>query len=143
MLPPPPPPPPPPPDGGGGEAATTVNADALCAVPPGVVTATGPVVPFAGTDVSISVDETTVNGAAAPLKVTALAPVRLLPEIVTAVPTAPEAGESEEIAGAGVLPATAKSVALWALPLAVVTVSRPVVALAGTEALIWDAETTL
>src|SRR4051812_30312802 len=60
----PPPPPPPPLGGGGGDGVTTVNADALCAVPPGVVTLTGPVLAPAGTDVSISVAETTENVAA-------------------------------------------------------------------------------
>jgi hypothetical protein len=143
----PPPPPPPPPDGGG-EDATTVKADVLAAVPPSVVTATGPVLAPEGTDASISVGETTANTDATPLNVTAVAPVRLLPEIVTAVPTAPEPGVTEEMTGAGGggvgggAAAIVKSVALCALPLPVVTAIRPVAALVGTEAWIWEAETT-
>jgi hypothetical protein len=145
------PPPPPPPlgggggGGGGGAEATTVNADALCAVPPGVVTETGPELAPVGTDVSISVGETTANVAAVPLKVTALAPEKLLPAIVTAAPTVPEDGVSDETTGPGTegLPPTVKSVALCVLPLAVVTVILPVLALDGTEAWICDVETTL
>ena len=114
-------------------------------MPAGVVTATGPVLAPAGTEVSISVGETTENVAATPLNVTSVALVKLLPVIVTAVPSGPVAGESDEIAGAVAagLPPTVKSVVLWAVPLPVVTASLPVVAFVGTDARICVADTTL
>jgi hypothetical protein len=51
-----------------------------------------PVVGPRGTVVLISELETTLNVAAVPLKVTLVAPVRLLHRMFTAVPTLPEAG---------------------------------------------------
>ena len=69
----------------------TVNFLLLVSVPPGVVTSTKPVVAPAGTVVVISDAETTVNVAAVPLNVTLVEPVKLLPRIVTAVSTLPEA----------------------------------------------------
>ena len=51
-----------------------------------------PVVAPVGTVVVISDFDFTVNVAAVPLKVTLVAPVRLVPRIVTAAPTAPEVG---------------------------------------------------
>ena len=63
-------------------------------VPPGVATSTVPVVAPAGTVVVIlnKYLDTTVNVAAVPLKLTLVAPVRLLPRILTAAPTLPEVG---------------------------------------------------
>jgi len=58
----------------------------------GVTTWTLPVVAPAGTVVVIKELETTVKTAAVPLKVTLAAPVRLVPRILTAAPTLPEAG---------------------------------------------------
>jgi len=59
----------------------------------GVVTLTFPVVAPLGTVVVIAVPvELTVNVAFVPLKVTLVEPVRLLPRIVTFVPTLPEVG---------------------------------------------------
>jgi hypothetical protein len=61
----------------------------------GVTTSTVPLVAPTGTVVVISELETTVKAAGVPLKVTLVAPVRLaelMPKIVTAVPTLPEAG---------------------------------------------------
>src|SRR5271165_1856015 len=55
-------------------------------------TATNPVVAPLGTLALISVLERTVNVAAAPLKLTPVAPVSLFPRILTAAPTSPEAG---------------------------------------------------
>ena len=56
------------------------------AAPPGVVTDTLPVVPAATTAVTL-VGETTVNDVAAvPPKLTAVAPVRFVPVIVTVAP---------------------------------------------------------
>ncbi len=63
------------------------------AVPPGVVTAIVPVVAPVGTVAVIWVAELTVNAVAAvPLNLTAVAPVRFEPLIVTVVPTGPLPG---------------------------------------------------
>src|SRR5271169_6297877 len=56
----------------------------------GVTTSTFPVVAPAGTVVLIREGETTVKTAAGPLKLTLVAPVRLVPRILTAAPTLPE-----------------------------------------------------
>ena len=64
----------------------------LVRVPLGVVTWTGPVVAPLGTVVVISELETTVNVAAAPLKVTRVVPVKLVPRMVILSPTLPEVG---------------------------------------------------
>src|SRR5438067_6000250 len=62
-------------------------------LPPGVVTAMGPVVAPVGTVAVIEVSETTVKlVAATPLNSTAVAPVKLVPVIVTTVPTGPKVG---------------------------------------------------
>src|SRR5471030_1921524 len=74
---------------GSADHGFTVNFLLLVSVPPPVVTSTKPVVAPVGTMVVISDAETTVNVAAAPLNVTVLAPVRLLPRILTAAPTFP------------------------------------------------------
>ena len=58
----------------------------------GVVTFTRPLVAPAGTVVVISVDDTTVNSVDVPLKVTAVAPVKLFPNIVTFLPAFPKVG---------------------------------------------------
>ena|SRR5215470_12641277 len=68
----------------------------LAAVPPGVVTATRPVVAPAGTVAVIFDDELITKVALVPLKVTAVAPVKLLPLIVTLVPTGPLIGDKLE-----------------------------------------------
>jgi ligand-binding SRPBCC domain-containing protein len=56
-------------------------------VPDGVLTLTLPLVAPTGTAVLISEIETTVNFAGTPLKLTWLAAVRLVPRILTIVPT--------------------------------------------------------
>jgi hypothetical protein len=75
------------------------------------------------------VSEVTEKLAALPLNVTAVAPVRVVPVIVTRVPTGPLAGVKLVIVGV-----TVKLLALVAVPAAVVTLSGPVVAAAGTVA---------
>jgi hypothetical protein len=60
----------------------------------GVVTLTTPLVAPADIAVVISVADTTVNVAAVPLKVTAVAPVRLFPSMATFLPTFPKAGSA-------------------------------------------------
>ena len=66
-----------------------------------------------------------------PLNCTAVAPVKLVPLIVTVVPTGPLVGVKLVIVG-GL--STVKLVALVAVPPGVVTISDPVVAPAGTVA---------
>src|ERR1017187_10303030 len=68
----------------------TTRKDALLeSVPLGVTTWTSPLLPPAGTVVVISELETTVKTAAVPLKLTLVAPVRLVPRILRAAPTLP------------------------------------------------------
>src|SRR5258705_302260 len=123
-----------------GPLAVTVKLLALVAVPPEVVTLIGPVVAPPGTVAVIDVDEFTVKFALAPLKGTAVAPVKLAPAIVTLVPTGPLAGEKLVIAGGRM---TRKLPLLVAVPPAVVTVIGPVVAPLGTVAVIEVAEATV
>ena len=59
---------------------------------PGVVTVMGPVVAPAGTVVVIVPELLTVNVAATPLNETDVAPAKVVPVIVTAVPTGPKIG---------------------------------------------------
>src|SRR4051812_20866350 len=71
----------------------TVKFVALVAVPPGVVTATGPVVVPDGTVAVICVSELTVGElTAVPLNFTPVVPVKPVPVIVTDVPTGPVVG---------------------------------------------------
>jgi hypothetical protein len=85
-----------------GAGTVTVKSDALVAVPPAVVTAIGPVVAPAGTVAVTCVAESTENVVAlVPWKVTASAPVRSVPVIVTLVPTGPLGGVNPLIVGTG------------------------------------------
>ena len=59
----------------------------LKSVPLGVTTWTSPVVAPAGTEVVISELDTTVKVASLPLKLTLVAPVRLVPRMLTVAPT--------------------------------------------------------
>ena len=70
------------------------------------------------------------------------APVKFVPVIATDVPTGPETGVNEAIVG-GEDEITVKFAALVAVPLLVVTVILPVVAPAGTVAVIWVSESML
>src|SRR3989442_337907 len=118
----------------------TVKLLALLAVPPAVVTLIGPLVAPLGTVAAIEVDEFTVKPALTPLNRTALAPVKLVPLMVTLVPTPPLAGEKLLIVGAGM---TVKVLPLLAVPPEVVTLIAPLVAPAGTVAVIAVAEFTV
>ena len=75
------------------------------ALPPGVVTVTLAVPVAAGLVTVICVLESAVTFAAAPPKLTPVAPLRLVPVIVTAVPPAvvPLDGDNPVTAGAGVM----------------------------------------
>ena len=75
--------------------------------------------------------DVTLKIAPLPLNVTAVAPVKLLPLIVTLAPTGPLVGVKVVIVGAGM---TVKLVALAAVPPGVVTRTGPVVAPVGTVA---------
>lgn len=117
----------------------TVKLPALVAVPAGVETPTFPVVAPGGTVAVILMDELTVKElAATPLNVTDLAPVKLAPLIATRAPTCPLVGEKLVILGA-----TVKLVELVSVPPGVVTLMVPVVAVAGTVAVIWVLESTV
>ena len=74
-------------------AGITVKLVAEVAVPPGVVTAIGPLVAPAGTVAAICVSVFTVNLALTPLKVTLLAPGKFAPVRVTVAPTPADVGE--------------------------------------------------
>ena len=92
----------------------------------------GPVLAPAGTVAWIVVAEVTVKLALAPLNMTAVAPVKSVPLMVTGLPAGPLVGVKLVIVGP--LAATVKLVALVAVPPGVVTLSSPVVAPAGTVA---------
>ena len=125
-----------------GAGAVTVKLAALLAVPPGVVTWILPVVAPAGTAAVIWVADTTVKaGWLVLLKVTAVAPVKFVPLMVTLVPTGPLVGVKPVMVGAGRV--TVKLAVLVAVPTAVVTAIGPVVAPAGTAAVICVADTTV
>jgi hypothetical protein len=114
-----------------------VKSDELVAVPAEVVTVIFPVVAPAGTVAVTLVEELKVKVAEAPLNVTDVAPVKLAPVIATVFPTGPLAGVKPVIRGA-----TVKLVELVAVLPAVVTLIGPVVALAGTVAVICVLEST-
>ena len=74
------------------------------------------------------------------MKVTAVAPVKLVPLIVTVVPTAPLVGAKLLSVGGGI---TVKVLLLVAVPPGVVTLIGPVVAPLGTVAEIDVADVTV
>ena len=76
--------------------------------------------------------DVTENAAVVPLNLTAVAPVKFVPLIVTLVPIAPFAGVNAVIVGCDGGVATVKLPALFAEPAGVVTLNGPVVAPAGT-----------
>src|SRR5437660_522775 len=85
-----------------GALAVTVTLLALVAVPPGVVTLSGPLVAPLGTVAAIEVEEFTVKLALAPLNVTPVAPLKAVPLIVTLLPTGPLVGAKLVIVGVGI-----------------------------------------
>ena len=85
-----------------GPAVVTVKVGALLETPP-TFTTTPPVVAPAGTGTTMLDADQLVGGAVVPLNVTALVPCvapKLLPEIETAVPTAPAVGDKLTMVGA-------------------------------------------
>jgi hypothetical protein len=114
----------------------TVKFVELVAVPLGVVTRIGPVVALMGTVtvILVPVPLTLKPGAFTLLNETAVAPVKLVPLIVTDVPTGPLVGLNEVIVGPA--PVAVKFVELVAVPLDVVTRIGPEVAPVGTATVI-------
>src|SRR5207253_2247006 len=123
-----------------GCAGSGVKLVALVTVPAGVVTEIGPAVAPAGTTVVIWVGELTVNVALVPLNLTAVAPMKLSPVMMIELPTVPLAGT--EVMLGGCAANGVKFDALVAVPLGVATKIGPVVAPAGTTAVICVAEST-
>src|SRR3954452_5396779 len=117
----------------------TVNLFLLVSVPPGVTTAILPLDAPTGTTAVICVSDTTLNvtAAVAPNRTT-VAPVKPVPVIVTVAPTGPEPGEKLVMLGA-----MTRSVAVVAVPFAVVTDTRPDVAAGGTTAVTFVSLATL
>src|SRR5262249_56013239 len=106
--------------------------EAVVAVLYSVVTVMGPWGAPAGTVVLTVPELLTVNVATLPPNATAVAPVKFVPLIVTAVPTGPLAGAKEVTAGV-----TVNRVVVTKGPLlGVETVMGPVVAPAGTAVVI-------
>jgi hypothetical protein len=113
---------------GGGR---TVNCVLLVAVPPGVVTVKLPFAAPDGTVVLIWLSLVTVNAAVVPANFTAVAPVKLVPVIVTTVPVPPLAGLKPLIVGTTRNELGDETGPPWAS-----MVIRPVVAKEGTVAVI-------
>ena len=95
-------------------------------MPAGVVTLTLPVVPLATTAVILVALTTVFDVAAVPPKLTAVAPVKLVPVMVTVVPLLADVGVKEVMVGA----ATNVKPVDVAVPPAVVTETIPEVPLA-------------
>ena len=106
---------------------------ALVPVPAAVTTLILPVLAPAGTVALITVDDLTVKAALTPLNRTEVAPVKLVPLIFTLLPAVPLVGLKLLTVGAL---RTEKLLALVAVPPGAVTAIRPVVAPAGTVAVI-------
>jgi hypothetical protein len=114
--------------------AVTVKTLALLAVTPPTVTTTFPVVAPTGTGTTRLVADHIVGVATVPLNRTALLPCaapKLVPAIVTTVPTAPLAGVRLVMLGGD--PSTVNGTPLLGTP-PTVTVTAPLVAPLGTEA---------
>src|SRR6267142_144278 len=113
-----------------GADEVTVKFTPLLAIPP-TVTTTLPVVAPPGTDATMLVALQLVVVAVVPLKVTVPVVPKLVPVMVTAVPTGPVVGFRLVMAGAEEV--TVKFTPLLAIP-PTVTTTLPVVAPPGTEA---------
>jgi hypothetical protein len=116
---------------------TAMVKPVFVAVPPGVVTETLPDVPLATTAVMLVELTTVYDEAAVPPKLTAVAPVKLVPVIVTVAPTAADVGVNEVIVGAG----TYVKPVLAAVPPGVVTNTLPVAPLPTTAVMLVELTT--
>jgi hypothetical protein len=124
----------------GGAAVTTVKFALLLALPPGVVTDMGPVLAPAGTVAVIWVSELTTKVPLTPLNATVIAPVNAVPVIITELPAPPLVGLKLVTVGGGI---TVKLLELAAVPPGVITEMGPLVAPAGTVAVICVSELTV
>src|SRR6266550_1155729 len=118
----------------------TVKSSMLVSVPSGVVTEILPVVAVAGTVAVTCVLETGVKLEATLLNFTVVVPVKPLPEMVTELPTAPEAGLKLVIFGRTL---NTSVLTVGGLAPQLDTVMRPVVAPTGTTAVICTDESTV
>ena len=110
----------------------TAKLLALVPVPAEFETLTGPVVAPVGTLARNCVSESNEKLAAGvPLNETPVMPVKLLPLMVTDVPTVPLVGVNDVMLGGRI---TVKFVALVPVPLELVTLMGPLVAATGTVA---------
>jgi hypothetical protein len=124
---------------------------ALVAVPDGVVTDHRFLpLDIAGTVAVIWVEEMTVKLTTVVPSLTAIAPVKFVPVIVTWRPGPPDVGEKLLMVGAGIVGAgivgagiTVKADELMAVPEGVVTEMGPVVAPVGTVACRRESEATV
>lgn len=121
-------------------AETTVNDDPLVAVPPAVVTDTGPDEAPSGTLTTtyVALLLYPFPRALVPLKATPVTPPRLVPLIVTLVPTVPDDGETDVMTGGAIV----KFAVLVAVPPGVVTEIGPAEVSNQTVAVISVPETT-
>jgi hypothetical protein len=110
-----------------GAGGGSVKEPRLVDVPDGVVTLMVPVVAPAGAVAVIWVSELTLKVALTPLNFTDVAPVKLVPVIVTEVPGVPLVGLKLVMLGS-----TLKPEALKAVPAGLVTLISPEVAPPGT-----------
>src|SRR5262245_31489016 len=111
--------------------AVVVKLAVLAAVPDTVVMAMGPVVAPAGTVALVWVAESAVKVALVPLKLTAVAPMKFVPVIVTIVPGPPLAGEKLVRVGIGNGMTVTVKVPLAVLPCASVAEQETVVVAIG------------
>jgi hypothetical protein len=112
-------------------AGINVNP-ANVATPPGVVTLILPDAPFATTAVRVVLFTTVKEAAGTAPKLTRVAPVKLVPLIVTTIPAPAVAGVKEEIIGAGIN----VNPAAVAVPAGVVTLTLPELPLATTAVIV-------
>ena len=103
------------------------------AVPPGVVTDIVPLVPLATTAVILVALTTVKEVAAVPPKLTAVAPVKLVPVMVTIAPDAADDGVNELMLGAGI---NVKLLEELAVPPGAVTDIVPLAPLATTAVML-------
>ena len=111
---------------------STDSVPALVAVPPGVVTEIAPELAPAGTLSRSCSFDSTAKAAATPFTFTEVTPPKPVPSTTTVLAAAALPGAKPVIVGTA-----RKLVRLVAVPPAVTTDSFPVVAVAGTVAVIW------
>ena len=114
----------------------TVKKAVLRTVPAGATTVIGPLIAPAGTVAFMEVDVTTEKTEATPLKSTLVAPTKLVPDMPTLDATGPLVGEKPVMVMDPPVLVTVKKPLLRAVLVGEMTLMGPVVAPAGTVALI-------